>query len=188
MPSASTDKSDALHLADRLEGKARACNQLLAATDRGAQVDWFAVTEKALEALDIASQLLAASSRMDARSDASQNVATPLPGPAPILLDSVGEQVFQTLRAWRLERARKDGLSPYVVAYDRSLRQMARDQPTTLEALEKVQGMGSAKAIKYGPDLLEVLQPYTIHQGGCSGDCERMPNGKLACATPISKL
>jgi superfamily II DNA helicase RecQ len=79
------------------------------------------------------------------------------PGPAPIPLDSAGEQVFEALRAWRLERARKDGLSPYIVAYDRSLRQVARERPSSLEQLQTIQGFGPAKAIKYGPELLEVL-------------------------------
>src|SRR5688500_1605395 len=79
------------------------------------------------------------------------------PGPAPIPLDEAGERVFEALRAWRLERARKDGLSPYIVAYDRSLRQVARERPSSLEDLQGIQGFGPAKAIKYGPELLEVL-------------------------------
>jgi superfamily II DNA helicase RecQ len=79
------------------------------------------------------------------------------PGPAPIPLDAAGEKVFEALRAWRLERARKDGLSPYIVAYDRSLRQVARERPASLEDLQGIQGFGPAKAIKYGPELLEVL-------------------------------
>jgi superfamily II DNA helicase RecQ len=79
------------------------------------------------------------------------------PGPAPIPLDSAGEKVFEALRAWRLERARKDGLSPYIVAYDRTLRQVAREKPASVEDLQKIQGFGPAKAGKYGPELLEVL-------------------------------
>lgn len=87
----------------------------------------------------------------------SNDAVTLKPGPAPIPLDSAGEKVFEALRAWRLERARKDGLSPYIVAYDRSLRQVARERPTSLEALQGIQGFGPAKAIKYGPELLEVV-------------------------------
>jgi superfamily II DNA helicase RecQ len=78
-------------------------------------------------------------------------------GSAPIPLDSAGEKVFEALRAWRLERARKDGLSPYIVAYDRSLRQVARERPSSLEELQDIQGFGPAKASKYGPELLQVL-------------------------------
>ena len=78
-------------------------------------------------------------------------------GKAPIPLDAAGEKVFETLRAWRLQRARQDGLSPYIVAYDRSLRQIARERPTTVEALQAIPGFGGSKAGKYGPELFEVL-------------------------------
>ena len=78
-------------------------------------------------------------------------------GKAPIPLDSAGEKVFEALRAWRLGRARQDGLSPYIVAYDRSLRQIAREKPTTVEALQAIPGFGGSKAQKYGPELFEVL-------------------------------
>jgi superfamily II DNA helicase RecQ len=95
---------------------------------------------------------------LDARLPASATPAVSLKeGPAPIPLDEAGERVFEALRAWRLERARKDGLSPYIVAYDRSLRQVARERPSSLEDLQGIQGFGPAKAIKYGPELLEVL-------------------------------
>lgn len=97
---------------------------------------------------------------IDARLPASagpQPAVSLKPDPAPIPLDEAGERVFEALRAWRLERARKDGLSPYIVAYDRSLRQVARERPSSLEDLQGIQGFGPAKAIKYGPELLEIL-------------------------------
>jgi ATP-dependent DNA helicase RecQ len=78
-------------------------------------------------------------------------------GKVPVPLDEDGERIFQALRAWRLERARADGLSPYIVAYDRTLRLVARERPRNLEALGAIQGVGAAKALKYGPELLEVL-------------------------------
>lgn len=98
---------------------------------------------------------------LDARLPGANAIATGAvslkPAPSPIPLDSAGEKVFEALRAWRLERARKDGLSPYIVAYDRSLRQVARERPSNLEELQAIQGFGPAKASKYGPELLEVL-------------------------------
>jgi ATP-dependent DNA helicase RecQ len=78
-------------------------------------------------------------------------------GKPPVPLDEDGERIFQALRAWRLERARADGLSPYIVAYDRTLRLVARERPRNLEALGAVPGVGAAKALKYGPEMLEVL-------------------------------
>lgn len=94
---------------------------------------------------------------LDARLPASAAGVTLKPGPAPIPLDEAGERAFEALRAWRLERARRDGLSPYIVAYDRSLRQAARERPASLQDLQAIPGFGPAKAIKYGPEILEVL-------------------------------
>jgi ATP-dependent DNA helicase RecQ len=107
----------------------------------------------------VVSELRRIGDLLDARlpSPGAQPAVSLKPGPAPIPLDGAGERVFEALRAWRLERARKDGLSPYIVAYDRSLRQVARERPSSLEALQTIQGFGPAKAIKYGPELLEVL-------------------------------
>lgn len=76
-------------------------------------------------------------------------------GPAPVPLDEEGERVFQALRAWRLERARADGLSPYIVAYDRALRLVAREKPKDVASLGGL--LGPNKAKKYGEEVLAVL-------------------------------
>ncbi|MEA3166671.1 MAG: ATP-dependent helicase RecQ [Thermoplasmata archaeon] len=116
-------------------------------------------TTNEVDLTPVLSELRRIGDLLDARLPASdgQPAVSLKPGPAPIPLDAAGEKVFEALRAWRLERARKDGLSPYIVAYDRSLRQVARERPSSLEGLQGIQGFGPAKAIKYGPELLEVL-------------------------------
>lgn len=84
--------------------------------------------------------------------------AKPMPAPPhPVVLTEAAEKRFEALRAWRLQRARQDGLSLYIVAYDRSLRQVARDNPTTIEALQAIPGFGGSKAGKYGPEIFKVL-------------------------------
>lgn len=76
---------------------------------------------------------------------------------AAVALDAPGEERFAALRAWRLERARAEGLSPYIVAFDRTLRLVAREHPRTIEDLAGLPGMGKAKAEKYGAEILKVL-------------------------------
>jgi ATP-dependent DNA helicase RecQ len=66
--------------------------------------------------------------------------------------------LFEALRRYRLERARRDGLPPYAVATDRALRDIARLRPADLEALEQAHGIGPAKAKRYGAELLAVVQ------------------------------
>jgi ATP-dependent DNA helicase RecQ len=46
---------------------------------------------------------------------------------------------------------------PYVVASDRTLRDVARLVPRDLAELEQAHGIGPAKASRYGAELLAVL-------------------------------
>jgi ATP-dependent DNA helicase RecQ len=64
---------------------------------------------------------------------------------------------FETLRRLRLELARRDGVPPFVVASDRTLRDVAVLRPRTLDELQQAYGIGAAKAERYGARLLEAI-------------------------------
>jgi DNA helicase-2/ATP-dependent DNA helicase PcrA len=63
----------------------------------------------------------------------------------------------ERLRAWRLERARRDGVPPYVVFHDSVLHAISDVQPASLGELAQVAGVGPAKLERYGEDVLSVL-------------------------------
>jgi ATP-dependent DNA helicase RecQ len=67
--------------------------------------------------------------------------------------------LFEALRAHRLRLARDQGVPPYVVASDRTLRELAELKPRTLDALQQVFGIGPAKAAKYGEEFLKAIGP-----------------------------
>jgi ATP-dependent DNA helicase RecQ len=73
-------------------------------------------------------------------------------------LDPEGEALFERLRAWRSEVARKEGIPPYIVFNDRTLRALAAARPADEDALLRVSGIGPAKAEAYGTALLELLR------------------------------
>jgi ATP-dependent DNA helicase RecQ len=73
---------------------------------------------------------------------------------------------FEALRAYRLETAQTEGVPPYVVASDRSLREIARLQPERIEDLTLAHGIGDAKAQKYGAGFLRVLRDVTERRAG----------------------
>ncbi|HRI09881.1 MAG TPA: HRDC domain-containing protein, partial [Nannocystaceae bacterium] len=73
-------------------------------------------------------------------------------------LDPVAERLFDALRAHRMEVARRDGVPPYVVASDRSLRDVALLRPRSLDELRLAHGIGPAKADRYGQGLLAVVR------------------------------
>ena len=75
--------------------------------------------------------------------------------------------LFNTLRTWRSETAKREGIPPYVIANNRQLAEVAKVRPQTLAALGGIDGFGEAKLAKHGKDLLAL-----VAGGGESGDAE----------------
>ena len=73
-------------------------------------------------------------------------------------LDEAARALFESLRRWRLEKARAESVPPYVVASDRTLRDVARLRPRDLAELEQAHGIGPAKATRYGAELLAAVR------------------------------
>ncbi|HEY0071568.1 MAG TPA: ATP-dependent DNA helicase RecQ [Chloroflexia bacterium] len=68
--------------------------------------------------------------------------------------------LFERLRQWRRVIANRLGLPPYIIFHDKTLWAIARSQPTTLEELLRVKGVGQGQLDKYGEELLEVLASF----------------------------
>jgi ATP-dependent DNA helicase RecQ len=71
--------------------------------------------------------------------------------------DPVTQALFEALRGHRLALAREEGVPPYVIASDRTLRELAEIQPRTLDALRLAHGIGPHKVERYGAGLLAVV-------------------------------
>jgi ATP-dependent DNA helicase RecQ len=65
--------------------------------------------------------------------------------------------LFDALRGYRLKRAAASGVPPYVVASDRTLREIATQRPRTIDELLVIHGIGPTKARRYGKGLLDVV-------------------------------
>jgi ATP-dependent DNA helicase RecQ len=65
--------------------------------------------------------------------------------------------LFEALRNHRLQIARTQGVPPYVVASDRTLRELAVQRPASRLQLLGVYGIGEAKADRYGDGFLAVI-------------------------------
>ncbi len=72
-------------------------------------------------------------------------------------LDSEGRELFEALRAKRLELARAQDVAPYVIFHDKTLVEMALLRPDSPEALAQVSGVGARKLERYGEAFLEVV-------------------------------
>ncbi len=70
---------------------------------------------------------------------------------APLDVDPA---VVERLKAWRLGRARAQGVPAFVILRDATLLEIAAALPQTLAALMQVPGIGAHKAETYGAELL----------------------------------
>ncbi len=82
--------------------------------------------------------------------------------------------LFNTLRDWRAERCKREGIPPYVLCTNKQLAALVKARPQSLAALGEVEGFGKAKLDKYGRDILTLLAPAveqqvtnaaTVHEG-----------------------
>ena len=73
------------------------------------------------------------------------------------LKGEVATGFFEKLREKRLELAREKSVPPYVILSDKSLIEIANNQPRTKEELRGVHGIGEVKLEKYGEMILKVV-------------------------------
>ena len=70
------------------------------------------------------------------------------------------EKLFEMLKDLRQKEAKKKSLPPFVIFLENSLQDMATIYPTTLEEMEKCQGVSKGKAIKYARPFVELIAKY----------------------------
>jgi ATP-dependent DNA helicase RecQ len=65
--------------------------------------------------------------------------------------------LFERLRRWRSEVARRQGIAAFMVFPDRTLNELASRKPADLRGLASVSGVGPAKLGLYGQALLDLI-------------------------------
>jgi DNA helicase-2/ATP-dependent DNA helicase PcrA len=78
-------------------------------------------------------------------------------GAARARLSADDTVLFDALRAWRLETARAEKVSPFIVAYDAVIAEIAERRPQNERELLAVAGIGPGKVEKYGQDILAIV-------------------------------
>jgi ATP-dependent DNA helicase RecQ len=80
-------------------------------------------------------------------------------------LDPTAAAVFEALRRHRLGLARDQGVAPFVIASDRTLRELALLRPANRTELLAVYGIGQAKSDRYGEGFLQVIGGAIAREG-----------------------
>jgi ATP-dependent DNA helicase RecQ len=93
------------------------------------------------------------------------------PGAPPV--GDTEQELFDRLRAVRLRIARERGVPPYVIFHDTTLRELARLQPVSVEALSGIYGIGARKAQQVGEEFVVAIAEW--RRGSCPTPNAQLP-------------
>ena len=71
------------------------------------------------------------------------------------------KKLFEYLRKIRKNLADEQGYPPYIVLSDKSLHELTKMKPTTLQAFGLISGIGEFKIKKYGDTFIKAIKKYT---------------------------
>lgn len=77
---------------------------------------------------------------------------------ANIVVDEEDQGLWNALRSCRKRLAEEQGVPPYVIFHDSTLREMLAFRPTTSEQLRTITGVGDSKLKRFGDEFLAVLR------------------------------
>jgi ATP-dependent DNA helicase RecQ len=72
-------------------------------------------------------------------------------------LSPVEQAIFEKLRWWRVETARKHNVPAYVIFHDATMREIAKIKPASLDDLRNVSGVGEKKLETYGEEIVALI-------------------------------
>ncbi len=72
-------------------------------------------------------------------------------------LSAQEQAIFDKLRWWRVETARKHNVPAYVIFHDATMREIAKAKPASLNDLRGVTGVGEKKLETYGEEIVTLI-------------------------------
>ena len=67
-------------------------------------------------------------------------------------------KILESLKLWRTERAKEDGLPAYMIATNSELFAIAKFKPAKKEELIELKGFGEKKIVKFGEEIIDILE------------------------------
>jgi superfamily II DNA helicase RecQ len=68
--------------------------------------------------------------------------------------------LFNVLREWRTDMSKKEGIPPYIICNNIQMANIAIKRPSSLNALQEIDGIGKAKIEKYGREILQIIASH----------------------------
>lgn len=90
-------------------------------------------------------------------------------------LDENEREAFDALKAWRAARAKAEGIPPYMIASNRQLAKMITLRAASRSALSGIEGIGEARAARYGDEILQIIGKHPAPGRDAVPDSEKEP-------------
>jgi ATP-dependent DNA helicase RecQ len=74
------------------------------------------------------------------------------------------EALWEALRQLRSDIAKENGVPPYVIFHDATLREMCLTRPDSLAAMSRISGIGEQKLNHYGHVFLEEIKQHPLSE------------------------
>lgn len=98
--------------------------------------------------------------------------------------EGVDTRLFEVLRQLRRQIATEHNVPPFIVFGDTTLRDLARQRPTTLAGFRLIHGVGDKKTAEYGAAFLEAIHQHA----GTSGTADNsVPAPAVRSAGPLER-
>ncbi len=86
---------------------------------------------------------------------------TPLPEPIEDIDQSSFDDLIVRLKACRIKLAGREHMPAYIVCDDKTLREIARVRPRSLQAFSSIKGIGEIKVQKYGQAFIDAIEEWS---------------------------
>lgn len=78
---------------------------------------------------------------------------------------SLDESLFEILRDIRKEVSQREGVPPFMIFHDSTLREMSKYYPIDEQVMLNIKGVGEKKFEKYGLEFMQVIRDYVEKNG-----------------------
>ncbi|WP_019141868.1 DNA helicase RecQ [Noviherbaspirillum massiliense] len=72
-------------------------------------------------------------------------------------LSATEQALFEKLRWWRMETARRHNVPAYVIFHDATMREIAKAKPLSIDELRTISGVGEKKLETYGDEIVALI-------------------------------
>jgi superfamily II DNA helicase RecQ len=85
------------------------------------------------------------------------------------LTDLTQDQIdrFQQLKKWRSEKAKTNGVKPFVVCHNSHLIQIAVQHPQALSDFQWIKGFGEKRTQQYADEIIQLLENSILNKEEC---------------------